>query len=60
MLCVDMDGKVTMVFNRNCFPKMKDFSRLGALGGSHIHRTSGIIEEMARDGHIVTTHTHLL
>ena len=24
-----MDGKVSVVFNRNCFPKMKDFSRLG-------------------------------
>jgi len=26
-----MDGKVSMVFTRNCFPKMTDFSRLGAL-----------------------------
>ena len=26
-----MDGKVSMVFNRNCFPKMTDFSWLGAL-----------------------------
>ena len=26
-----MDGKVSMVFNRNCFPKLTDFSRLGAL-----------------------------
>jgi len=24
-----MDGKVFMVFNRNCFSKMTDFSRLG-------------------------------
>jgi len=31
MLCVYMDGKVSMVFNRNCFPKVKDFSRLGTL-----------------------------
>jgi len=30
-LCVYMDGKVSMVFNRNCSPKMTDFSRLGAL-----------------------------
>ena len=30
-LCVYMDGKVSMVFNRNCFPKMTDISRLGAL-----------------------------
>jgi len=26
-----MNGKVSMVFNRNCFPKMTVFSRLGAL-----------------------------
>jgi len=26
-----MDGKVSMVFNRNSFPQMTDFSRLGAL-----------------------------
>jgi len=26
-----MDGKVYTVFNRNCFPKMTDFSSLGAL-----------------------------
>ena len=26
-----MDGKVSMVFYRNCFRKMKDFSRLGPL-----------------------------
>jgi len=31
MLCVYIDGKVLMVFNRNCFSKMKDFSRLGAI-----------------------------
>jgi len=30
-LCVYMDGKVSMVFNRSCFPKMTDFSRLGVL-----------------------------
>jgi len=26
-----MDGKVSMVLNRDCFSKMKDFSRIGAL-----------------------------
>jgi len=26
-----MDGEVSMVFNRNRFSKMKDFSRIGAL-----------------------------
>jgi len=31
MLCVYMDEKVSIVFSCNCFPKMKDFSRLDAL-----------------------------
>jgi len=31
MMYVYMDGKVSMVFNRNCFPKMTEFSRLGAV-----------------------------
>jgi len=26
-----VDGKVSMIFNRNYFPKLTDFSRLGAL-----------------------------
>ena len=26
-----MDGKIFMVFSRNCFPKMTDFSSLGTL-----------------------------
>jgi len=24
-----MNGKVSVIFNRNCFPKTKDFARLG-------------------------------
>jgi len=31
MLCVYMDGKVSVVFNRNCFPEITDFSRFGTL-----------------------------
>ena len=31
MLCVYVIGKVSVVVNCNCFLKMKDFSRLGAL-----------------------------
>jgi len=31
MLCVQMNGKIYGVFNCNCFPKMKHFSRLGPL-----------------------------
>jgi len=31
MLCVYMNWKISVVFNRNCFPKMKHFSRLGFL-----------------------------
>ena len=31
MLCVYMDGKVSTVFNRNCFPKVTDVSVLRTL-----------------------------
>jgi len=31
MLCVYVDMKVYMIFNHNCFPKMKYFSGLGDL-----------------------------
>jgi len=31
MLCAYVDGKVSIVFSRNCFPKMTDFSRLDAI-----------------------------
>ena len=31
VVCIYMDGKVSVVFNHNWFPKMNDFSRLGAL-----------------------------
>jgi len=49
-----MDEKVSMGFNRNCFPKMTDFSRLG----SYIHPKSGSINKMARDRHILL-HTQI-
>jgi len=57
MLFVYMSGKVSVVFNRNCFQKMKDFSRLAPPPtGSHIHRKSGSIKEMVQDRHVVTEH----
>jgi len=57
MLYVYMDGKVSSVFNQSCFPKMKDFSRLGDLQAcSHVHRKSGSIKEMVQDRHIVFTY----
>ena len=31
MLCAYVDGKVSIVFSRDCFPKMTDFSRLDAI-----------------------------
>jgi len=53
-----MDGKVYMVFNRNCFSKMKAFSKLGALQAVTytVHRKCGSVKEMVRDSHAVTTH----
>ena len=51
-----MDGKVSMIFYRNQFPKMNDFLRLGPYTGSQIHSKTGGIKAMARDRHIVNTH----
>jgi len=45
MLCVYMNRKVSVVFNRNCIPKMKDCSRLRPHKGSHVHRKCGSIKE---------------
>jgi len=57
MTRIKVSMKVSMVFNRNYFPKMKDFSRLGDLQAcSHIHRKSGSIKELVQDRHVVTTH----
>jgi len=40
-----MNGKVSVVFNCNCFPKMKDFSRLGTIQAvTYTHRKSGSIK----------------
>jgi len=45
-----MDGKVSMVFNRNCFSKMKDFSRLGAVHAASftedVHSLVKVMEEL--------------
>jgi len=49
-----MDGKVSVVFNRNCFPKITDFTRLGDLQAVTYTVKNGSIEEMVRDRHIVT------
>ena len=45
-----------MVFNRSCLSKNKRLFEVRRPTGSHIHRKSGSIKEMARDKHIVTTH----
>jgi len=42
--------KVSVVFNRNCFPKTKDFSRLGdLLAYRHVHGKSDSIKEIVLD-----------
>ena len=56
MLCVYMNGKVSVVFNRYCLLKMKDYSRLCHTKGSDLHRKCVSIEEVVQDGHAVTTH----
>ena len=44
-----------MVFDRNWFPKMTDFSRLGALQAV-TYTLKVIVSKMARDRHIVIIH----
>ena len=52
------DGKVSMVFNRNSFPQMTDFSRLGALQAV-TYTLKVVVSKKLRqnppDRHIVTT-----
>jgi len=55
-LCVYINGKASMVFNRNCFPKLKNFSRLGPIHAVMYTRKSGGIIEMVQNKHIVTTY----
>jgi len=55
MLCVYMDGKLSIVFNCNCFPKNDRLFEVRCPTGSHIHPKSVSIIEMARDRHIVTS-----
>ena len=43
-----MGGKVYVVFNRNCFPKIRLF-KVGRPTGSHVRRKSGSIIEVSRD-----------
>ena len=47
-----MDGKVSMVFNRNCFPKI--LFKVRHPTGGHEHCKSGIIKETVQDRHAVT------
>ena len=54
-LCAYVNRKLSVVVNRNCFPKMKDLKVMPP-SGSHVQRISGRIEEMVQDRHTVTTH----
>jgi len=54
-----MDGKVSMVFNHNCFPKMDLLFKLRRPTGSHVHcKPFGCGREMAQDRHVVTHTTN--
>ena len=46
-LCVYMDGKVSVVFNRNCVWKMRLFE-VRSPTGSHVHRKSGSIKDIVQ------------
>jgi len=50
-----MDRKLYIVFNRNCFPKMKDFPRLGDLQA--VTYTVKVVHDMNwRERHAAITH----
>ena len=53
-LCVYMNEKVSVVFNRNCFPKMTLF-KVRPPTGSQVHRKSGSIKEMVQNRQVDTT-----
>jgi len=48
-----MNGKVSVVFNRNRFPKMKYFFKVRPLSGSQIHRKCGSMKEIVQDTYIL-------
>ena len=50
-----VDGKVSVVFNRNCFPNER-LLKVRHPTGSHVLRKSSSIKEMVQDKHVVTTH----
>jgi len=51
-LC-NVDGKVSTVFNRNCFPKMTDFSRLQAV----TYTVKVVVSKKWREIDILLLHT---
>jgi len=53
-----MDGKVPMVFNRNCFSKKERLFKVRCIAGSHVHHKSGSVKEMARDTDIVANNNN--
>ena len=58
-----MNGKVRVVFNRNCFPKMKHHSRLRPPPkGSNLHRKCGSrpINKMVQDRHTANRKYHMV
>jgi len=50
-----MNGKVSVVFNRNCFSENERHSRVQPPLEA-VHRKTGGVKEMVQDRHDVTTH----
>jgi len=55
-VCIHEWESICGLLYRNCFPKIKDYSRLRPYNSSHVHRKCGSITEMVQDRHVVTTH----
>jgi len=53
-----MDGKLSMVSNRNCFPKMTDISRLGALQAvTYMYTLKVVVSKKWREIDTLLLHT---
>ena len=50
---VYMDGKISMVFNRNCFPKNERLFKVRRLKVTYTVKVVGPVKEMVQDRHLV-------
>ena len=55
-LCVYLNGKASVDFNRNCFFENERLFKVMPPTSSHVHRESGSFKEVVQDRLVVITH----